>query len=268
MEKKSNPCVLYVQEMECYRRKNNREEVSKKVDNFLSTLVFLLPGVLAYFWLQAFGVNPVAKHSPTEFTAVAALFWLPVSFITLVLYNLIVKISHYVSEANEIWTIQDLRNASVSFTFLIAFLLLSIMVSFLVSFIWASWGFKLQQGIINWVRVRRGVAKFSDTTSVWDEVFGKHESQVVEIGRLDKPENITMIGTIHKASRTFEAERLCLDDVNFMTELIREYNIPIEKVFVDTKAGLYIKVFDLNTIQQFVPIKEEKLKASSEAEEA
>jgi hypothetical protein len=242
--------------------------VSKKLDNFLSTLVFLLPGVLAYFWLQSFGLNPVAKHSPIEFTAIAALFWLPVSFITLALYNLIIKIPYFIGNANGIWAIDELKDASASFTFLLAFLFLSIIVSFVVSSIWAKWGFNLQQGLINWVRVKQGIAKFSSTTSVWDEVFGKHESQVVEIGRLDKPDNITITGTILKASRTFEAERLCLNDVGFMTELVKEYDIPVDKVFVDTKVGLYIKIYDIDLIRKYIPIKEEKLKVSLETEES
>lgn len=217
--------------------------------DFLGTLVFLLPGVLAYFWLQAFGMNPVAKHSPTEFTAVAGLLWLPVSFVTLVLYNLGIKLSYYIVQVKPVWTIQGLRDASSSLTFLVVFLLLSAVVSFFLSFVWAKWGFEFHKDLINWVRKKRGAAPFSDTTSVWDEVFGQNEAQVVRIGRLDKQDNITVTGEITKASRTFEPERLCLDKVAFMTELVKKYAVPIDKVYIDVKAGLFIEVYNLKAIR-------------------
>jgi len=53
-----------------------------------------------------------------------------------------------------------------------------------------------------------------------------------------------------------------------MTELVREYDIPIDKVFVDTKAGLYIKIYDIDLIRKYIPIKEEKLKVSLGPEES
>lgn len=235
------------------------------MDNFLGTIVFLLPGVLAYFWLQAFGINPVTKHSPTEFTAVAGLLWLPVSFGTLILYNIVIWLSSFVAQATPIWTMQTLKDSSNNIIFLVVFLLFSVLVSFLFSFVWAIWGFKVQQFFVNWVRAKRGFAKFSDTISVWDEVFGKNESQLVEIGRLDKPDNITVTGEIKKASRTFEPERLCLADVTFMTELVREYSIPVDNIFVDTKSGLYVKVYNSKAVREAIP-KKEATATSSEQE--
>ena len=202
------------------------------MDNFIGTLVFLLPGVLAYFWLQAFGINPVTKHSTTEFTAVAGILWLPVSFVTLIMYNLgIIIIDGAIRVTptwaikitqETIWTMQDLKDASTSLTFLVVFLSLSSMASFLLCFMWAKWGFGIYQDIVNSVRKKRGIAPFSDTTSVWDEVFGQYEAQVVQISKIDKQDKDSIvIGQISKASRTFESERLCLDSVDFMTKLVK-----------------------------------------------
>lgn len=219
------------------------------MDSFLGAIVFLLPGVLAYFWLQAFGINPVVKHSPTEFTAVAGLLWLPVSFGTLLLYNLAIWLSSYISQAEPIWTLLTLKDASNNFIFLFIFLLLSVLVSFVYSYIWALWGFKLQQDLTNWVRKKRGLAGFSDTTSVWDEVFGKHEVQIVEIGKIDKPES-KMIGEIKKAPRPFEPERnLFLSKVERLTKLADDYVLPVDAVFVDTKTGTYVKIFKNSAVE-------------------
>lgn len=221
------------------------------MDNFLGTIVFLLPGVMAYFWLQAFGINPVTKHSPTEFTAVAGLLWLPVSFITLAIFNLVIYVSHVLIWVKQIWTVQDLKDASSSLMFLMAFLFFSLIVSFVLCWLWAKWGYKLQQKIVNKVRRSRGLADFSDNTSVWDEVFGKYEIQIVEIGKIDKPET-KMIGQIRKASRPFESERnLCLDHVQLLTELVEKNpQITVSNIFIDTKSGTYVKIFDTEEIQK------------------
>ena len=57
------------------------------LDSFIGTIVFLLPGFLMYFWIQSFGINPVVKHSATEMGAISALLWLPVSLLTIIIYN-------------------------------------------------------------------------------------------------------------------------------------------------------------------------------------
>ncbi|AQZ47419.1 hypothetical protein B5S25_13365 [Paenibacillus larvae subsp. pulvifaciens] len=59
------------------------------MENFISTLVFILPGFLMYFWIQSFGINPVMKHNPGEMGAISALLWFPVSLLTVLTYNLL-----------------------------------------------------------------------------------------------------------------------------------------------------------------------------------
>ncbi|HEY8909688.1 MAG TPA: DUF6338 family protein [Desulfosporosinus sp.] len=238
------------------------------MDNFLGTVVFLLPGFLAYFWLQAFGINPVAKHSPTEFTAIAGLLWLPVSFCTLILYNLVIWLSSFISQAKPIWTLLTLKDASNNFTFLIVFLLLSVLVSFICSYIWSLWGFKLQQELVNWVRTKRGLADFSDTTSVWDKVFGKDEIQVIEISGLDNTGG-SIIGEIENASRPFETERnFCLAHIELFTRLVNDNkeDIKVINTFIDTKSNIIIKVFDKDALE--VLYKEEQRLASISSSES
>ncbi len=202
-----------------------------------------------YFWLQAFGINPVVKHTPTEFTAVSALLWLPVSFLTILLYNSAISLSKLISTASQIWTLDALKAESSNLYFLVIFLCLSGIVSLIASIIWAKWVHPLVQNkIINRVREWRGLAPFSSSSSVWDEVFAQNDSQVVEIGRIDKS-GMSMIGCIKKASRTFEPERhLHLEDVTFFTELVKNYPIPESHVFYDTKSGSYVKIFDAEAI--------------------
>ena len=220
------------------------------MDNLIGTLVFLLPGFLAYFWLQAFGLNPVVKHTPAEFSAVAALLWLPVSLLTLLSYNTLIEVFQLGTYFASVWTINDLSKATSSIKFIAVFTLLSTIISLILSIVWSLWGYSLLLRFINQVRTWRKIANYSVSPSVWDEVFLKGNPQVVEVGKIDKPES-KLVGCIKKVSRPFEPERnLFLEEIDFFSYLVTEYNIPVSSIFVDIKSGTYIKIFNAKSIHE------------------
>lgn len=220
------------------------------MDSFLGTLVFLLPGLMLYFWLQSFGINPVVRHNPAEFTAVAVLLWFPVSLTAILVFNLTVKISTIMSGLNPIWSTDELKNASGNFLFLIIFLSSSLLISFIFGVIWAKWIHQqLFMKLVNTIRQWRGVAPLSKSSSVWDEVFLNDDELVVEIGKIDK-DDISYIGEIKKASRTFEPERnILLSEIQFFTDLVERHKIPVKNIFIDNKTGMYVKIFDPEEIK-------------------
>lgn len=223
------------------------------MDSFLGTLVFILPGLMLYFWLQSFGINPVVKHNPAEFTAVAALLWFPVSLSALLVFNVWVKLSSLLSDLKPIWDIAQLKEASGNFAFLIFFLGSSLIISFLFGIIWAKWFHQqIFMRLINSVRKWRGIAPLSKSPSVWDEVFLNNDAQVIEIGKIDKDEpNFRFIGEIKKVSRTFEPERnILLNEIEFFTDLVKRHNIPVVNIFIDSKTGMYVKIFDPEKIKE------------------
>lgn len=236
------------------------------MDNFLGTLIFILPGFLMYFWLQAFGMNPVVKHSPAELTAISALLWLPVSFITLMTYN---TFAFYTGFSNQIWTIDELKSVYGNLGFLFLFLLLSTFVSFFLSVMWAHVLHKIPSYLINSVRKARGMAPLSSTASVWEEVFIKvDESQkekeidhkdkvmVLQIYKIDKPEEF-IIGSMTKASRPFEPDKaIVLEDTKEWQEALDDYEIPVKRIYFDTKSGLVIK--ELEKDHSKYTVKEQK----------
>lgn len=219
------------------------------MDNFISTLVFILPGFLMYFWIQSFGVNPVTKHSTMELTAISALLWFPVSVATILLYNGLIYLASVLVDKEPIWTISDLRNKSEDLLFLAGFLFMSLIVSFIFSVIWAKWGHKMQLAITNKVREWRGAVPFSNNASVWDEVFLKNEEQVVEIGKIDGSGK-TLIGEVQKASRTFEPERLSIHGVDICKQIINKYNVPVQNIYYDIRTGTYVKVYDIEKFKE------------------
>lgn len=219
------------------------------MDNFIGTLVFILPGFLMYFWIQSFGVNPVTKHSTVELTAISALLWFPVSVATIFLYNGLISLASVLVDEEPIWTIPDLRDKSEDLAFLAGFLFMSLIVSFVFSVFWAKWGHKMQLAITNKVRKWRGAVAFSNNASVWDEVFLKDEAQVVEIGKIDGAGQV-LIGEILKASRTFESERLSLHGTDLCKKIIEKYKVPVQNIYYDIKSGTYVKIYDADSFKE------------------
>ncbi|MGN9865410.1 hypothetical protein [Bacillus swezeyi] len=62
------------------------------MENFVAILIFTLPGILSYFWIQLFGLHPASKHINFEIAAISAILWFPVGMIVLGIYQLIVVI--------------------------------------------------------------------------------------------------------------------------------------------------------------------------------
>lgn len=149
---------------------------------------------------------------------------------------------------NFIWEVADLNKVSGNIVFLFSFLVLSALVSFLLSWLWAKYGQERLLKVINRIRISRKIAPFSDSPSVWDEVFVKYGGNVVEIGKIGETKG-NLIGCIRKASRPLEPERnLYLDDVEFFTMIVENYNVPVSHIFFDIKSGSYVKIFDHTAI--------------------
>ncbi|MBP1907063.1 hypothetical protein J2Z32_003728 [Paenibacillus turicensis] len=213
------------------------------MENFIGTALFILPGFMMYFWIQSFGINPVIKHTPIEFTTVSALLWIPVSVGTLLLHNVMYYVFKWTGEIYQVWNIGELLEAAQNPAFLLWFLMLSALVSYAFSSLWALYGMSRFREIINYIRRKNNLAEFSENTSVWDELFLKNEPQIVAIGKIDKPEHY-LIGELGKVSRTFEPERISLNHVDYVTRIVTRRKVPVDKIFVDVKSGTYVKIFD------------------------
>lgn len=185
------------------------------METFLSTFVFIIPGIMAYFWLQAFGLNPPVKHTASEVSGIAALLWLPISFVTLLLLNawgaIIGQDSHF--SVDIVWSFEEVNIATSDIRYLVLFLLVSFIVSFILSAIWSIWGHIFPSKAINLIRGYRNLAPLSRSSTAWDGVFLINEPQVIEIVKIGEEKGI--IGEIAKVSRSFESDRnIYLKDMN------------------------------------------------------
>jgi hypothetical protein len=251
------------------------------MDNLLATIVFVLPGFLAYFWIQSFGKNPVVKHSQMEFTAISASLWLPVSFTTLLIYNLLIH--YHILDRDAIWTLDELKENANSFSFLFYFLGLSSIVSLIFSVTWVKLIHDiLVDRLINMIRKWRGLATLSPTASVWEEFFiridedkqeesnslsrmkkkkrkkrQRDKMMLLQVYKVDKPDEF-VIGSMTKASRPFEPDKaLVLHDIDKWKEALQYYDYQAIRAYIDIRSGLIIKELDYENPTQKVKVSNE-----------
>lgn len=217
------------------------------MDNLISTIVFILPGFMAYYWIQMFGQTPVVKHSVAEFAAVSALLWVPVTSISVSVLNLFAVLTGGIPT----WSISALSADSASVVFAISFTVMNAISSFCFSFVWVRFIQKYVDEAINHVRNTRKLAKLAESTSVWDEFFirfdeGETEKkQVLVVHKLGDEGNF-VVGSMTRASRPFEADRaIVLEAVDkWMESYTKHYDFPVKRVYIDMKSGIVAKELD------------------------
>ncbi|MCG0050792.1 hypothetical protein [Priestia aryabhattai] len=221
------------------------------IDSFISTIIFTLPGLLCYYWLQWLGFVPSQKHTPFEMLGISALLWLPVSTLTLLFYNfvlyskgLFLKSMGEYRTIDYVLNLKELQSSFTNLQFVLVFSILSLVFSYLVARFWVQGLFPVFLKHINFIRKEKiKISQLSSKPTVWEEIFITAEEKVVKIVKLDKPEE-SIIGAIRKASRPLEPDRnITLDEIDYFTKLVEKYNPLIKNVFIDTKAGIAIYLY-------------------------
>ncbi|PHG13846.1 hypothetical protein COI63_09540 [Bacillus toyonensis] len=228
------------------------------MEQFISIIIFSLPGLLAYFWLQLFGLNPTVKHTPTEMIGLVALLWAPITGLTLVTYNLIVFVFSlpkiYITSLNEISAL------SMNLSFLLFYVMFSVFYSFVVAYAWGRYFNTIVLKLVNKVRVQRKVSVLSEETSVWDSFFfsldqSEEQPLIVEMYKIDKPEEKTY-GAVIRMSRPFETERsLVLDQSEQWKKAHNYYQYPVKRSYVDVKSGMIVN--ELDHLNPKIPVNHE-----------
>ncbi len=217
------------------------------MEQFISIIIFSLPGLLAYFWLQLFGLNPTVKHTPTEMIGLSALLWVPITGLTIISYNVFVYIFNI--PVMNITSVEDIRILSNQLLFLMFFVFLSTIFSFLIAYVWGRSLYKLVLNLVNKVRVQRKTSMLSEDTSVWDSFFFTLEQEeeqpmIVEMYKIDKKEE-KIYGAVIRMSRPFETERsLVLDQSKQWEESHKYYQYPVKRSYVDVKSGMVVNELD------------------------
>ncbi|MCY8142033.1 hypothetical protein [Bacillus haynesii] len=218
------------------------------MENFVAILIFTLPGLLSYFWIQLFGLHPASKHINFEIAAISAILWFPVGMIVIGIYQLTATIVN-VNSVNNPWlsvrTLSDVLELSNNLGFLVYFVSFSVIFSFLFSWFVSRFAYRWMIRLVNVVRRGSGTAELSGTSTVWNETFLKNDAQLVSFRKIDNPDEV-IYGEIKKVSRPVELERnLLLSNTEYWTELLKDNkDVGVSYVFLDTKTGFIISIYN------------------------
>ncbi|MCY8466861.1 hypothetical protein [Bacillus atrophaeus] len=222
------------------------------MENFVAILIFTLPGILSYFWIQLFGLHPASRHINFEIAAISAILWFPVGMGVLGIYQLTAMIAN-ANLISDRWlsiqTLSDVLTLSNNIGFLVYFVLFSVIFSFLFSWFVSKFGYKWMITLVNFVRKGSGTAPLSSTSTVWNETFLKNKGQVVSFRKIDNPDEV-IYGEIKKVSRPVELERnLLLSNSQHWTEILKDcIDVEVDEIFIDTKTGFLVSIYNTDDI--------------------
>lgn len=220
------------------------------MEQFITTLVFVTPGLMAYYWLLKLGLSPAQKHNNFEMLSISTILWVPTILTMIIVHNLLASSKNF--GLIPIETLTDFTAYSLNFSFMLYFLFSSLIFSLVISFL-TVWLNKYLVKFVNQARKVLGLASFSKNSTVWEEFFNYYGSKVVKVQKIDKmnEEGQSLIGSLSSSSSVTETDRsICLDDTVFFTHLVSKYKPAIEKVLVDTKAGLTITIYQASDIKR------------------
>jgi len=237
--------------------------VNFTLNDFITLIIFTIPGLLAYFWIQLFGLTPTSKRENTEVVAISALLWIPIVVSVLVVYQLFAILSHCnalypvvdIPIIKKDWfllsnNINDLTTLSKKIWFIIYYVISSLLVSFyLAKLITGKW-YKLLLGKINKVRENNGIAPLSEQTTVWNTMFLGNIGQIVEVSKIDSQEK-SLVGSLTLVPRANEPSKdIVLEATDHWAKIMEYYNVRIEDVFIDTSSGTIIKIYNSTEAQE------------------
>lgn len=234
------------------------------LDNFISLIIFTLPGILTYFLIQSFGVTPVQKHQGAELLSISALLCAPVAFLVIGVYNFLTYFECKIFNLNPLYihSVVDLKKLSDNLGFLCYYMISSIIFSYLIARV-ITLKYKKLLGIINRVRRNNGYAEYSEDSTLWKSVFQKNDKQVVRISSFGNQDDY-IVGSVSKTSRDFESEdRLLIkmDCDDFYNEYKNDFII--ESVLVCPSSGLKIEIFQKEKFVELLEDYKVKIKASN-----
>lgn len=229
------------------------------MDNFLSVIIFVFPGLITFYWIQLFGFTPVTKFQGTEILAIAFLLWIPINFFVVLIYDIlslifrtsmyplliIIKHNQVPVDIPPIIKISDMVSLANNFIFILFYVTLSLLISYQIAKQVNGDLYRKILDKINEIRIKNNKAPFSMNSTVWDEAFAGNDEQIIGILKIGSPDD-EVIGVIKNVSRPLEPEHdIVLQNTFFWESVMNSYNVSVTQKFIDTKAGTLIKIYDL-----------------------
>lgn len=231
------------------------------MEQFISLIIFTLPGFMTYILAQLFGATPSYKRKGNEMLVVSLILWLPIVTVILVIYQFFAFLSNWdLLHPHTNWPIikknwpffremTDLTSFSNEPIFLLYYLIMSILLSYLIARFYYSKVYEYLHNKINNIRQNNDKAAISKEPSVWEKAFTGNNVQIVKIGNINSQDY--SIGEIATVSGGLEDEKeMLLRHVDHWTAIMNSYEVRVTEVFIDTKSGSKVEIFDRDQAYQ------------------
>ncbi|MER2107446.1 MAG: hypothetical protein ABS949_10955 [Solibacillus sp.] len=226
------------------------------MESAITLIIFTVPGLLTYFWINLFGITPAIKKNNSEMAAISILLWVPILGIVFTIYNLLALLSRYkllqpeksVPILKKDWryidSLSDLVELSGSIWFLFFYILLTVITSYSLAKFASMTLYNKFLKHINNVRSKNDIAPYDKHTTVWDSVFLNNDGQIVEYKKYGESESIK--GCLVKVPREHEpGKSIVLEAVDHWTNVIEYYTVQIDYTYVDIENGIVINIYNL-----------------------
>lgn len=204
------------------------------MDSIFAYILMLVPGLIIILINERIGFHPSAKYTNIEKTVMAILFSIPVLIINL----LILALVHGDWGMANINALQKEVKSAVG---LLVYILSSLFWSYIVCCVWHDYVKKMfVVDFVNQIRNTEGKSSIGDGL-VWENAFHGKDPQAVMVMMKDEK----LYGSLIDNSENISNERsMLLTDSKAVEDIITKYNIPVDQIYVDTKSGVAVKIFD------------------------
>lgn len=213
------------------------------MESLVPTLLFIIPGLMGYYWIGLFGKTPPQKHSDFEIATLSVLLWVPIMLINIGLIDggIYLLSRMELMDANYILYLEDFISKGTYLPFYAVYMVTSAVSSFVFGLLYCAF---LHKVFIfkptNWVRKKLGLAKRTDSSSVWEDFTAKADAKIFEVGSINSDQ--TIIGSLKFSSKPEDEERcVALIYTEEYTDLVKKGDVRTEMVYIDTKSGTIIK---------------------------
>ncbi|MCU1808170.1 hypothetical protein NVV31_22625 [Cytobacillus firmus] len=223
------------------------------MNQVISLILFTIPGLLTYFWINLFGVTSTTKQNNKEVSAISILLWIPILCVVLIIYNFLALTTRWkeihpnynIPILKRDWryidSLVDLTALSSNIWFILFYLLLTIIISFYLGKVISKYGYKRIIDKVNDIRRNNNIAPLGLHSTVWDSIFLGNDGQIIEY----RNQGESIKGHLIKVPRSHEEKKaIGLEAVDHWGRVMEYYDVEIELTYVDTENGIIINVYN------------------------
>ncbi len=219
------------------------------MDDFLYYVYMLSPGLIVVLINEYVGSYHKPRYTNIEKILISIIFSLPVLignlFIVAIKYGSL-ESANLDKLLEEIYTLSGLLFYTVS----------SLLLAGVVSYCWNSYVRDWSIDFINKIRLKKGKAGLNKNSIVWEDAFHQNDAQAVEVMLKEG----SVFGSPVNVSENVSEERCLLLSVSQEVEaIVKKYKIPLEKVYVDTKSGIAVKIFNTDEFKKAYKTEKNKI---------